>query len=120
MKPASTGGLLRSQESPKNSIKVDMDSIPIFLRGGHIVPRQERARRSSLQMQGDPFTLIVALNDTAAASGDCLIFWNSHFMNCSWSLCAFGHFLQTPSLDSPPQLCFGLNKPQRVRQDFSS
>ncbi|KAK9857969.1 hypothetical protein WJX84_003134 [Apatococcus fuscideae] len=69
MKPASTGGLLRSQESPKNSIKVDMDSIPIFLRGGSIVPRQERARRSSLQMQGDPFTLIVALNDSAAASG---------------------------------------------------
>ena len=73
MKPASTGGLLRSQESPRNSINVDMDSIPIFLRGGSIVPRQERARRSSLQMHGDPFTLIVALNDSAAASGDCLI-----------------------------------------------
>lgn len=70
MKASTAGGLLRSKETPKNTIAVDMESIPVFLRGGSILPRRERARRSSLQMQGDPFTLIVALNDSAAASGD--------------------------------------------------
>ncbi len=70
LKPATTAGLLRSTESPRHSIKVDMDTIPVFLRGGAILPLQERARRSSLQMRGDPFTLIVALNDSVAASGD--------------------------------------------------
>ncbi|KAK9865466.1 hypothetical protein WJX84_003473 [Apatococcus fuscideae] len=69
MKASTAGGLLRSKETPKNTIAVDMESIPVFLRGGSILPRRERARRSSLQMQGDPFTLIVALNDSAAASG---------------------------------------------------
>ena len=83
LKPASTGGLLRSQETARNSIKVDMESIPIFLRGGSIVPRQERARRSSLQMHGDPFTLIVALNDSAAASGDRLILFKQPAMKYS-------------------------------------
>lgn len=46
-----------------------MTKIPVMLRGGCILPRRERIRRSSSLMQGDPFTLIVALDDAGYAKG---------------------------------------------------
>ncbi|MGH0142487.1 UNVERIFIED_CONTAM: hypothetical protein FKN15_013421 [Acipenser sinensis] len=39
-----------------------MSSIPVFQRGGTIIPRKERVRRSSECMAGDPYTLYVALS----------------------------------------------------------
>ena len=54
-------------------INVDMESIPVFLRGGHIISRKERARRSTAQMHKDPFTLWIALNSTGGAEGDLYI-----------------------------------------------
>lgn len=51
-------------------VNVDMESIPVFLRGGHIIPRKERARRSTAQMAKDPFTLWIALDSSGSASGD--------------------------------------------------
>ncbi|XP_064409152.1 neutral alpha-glucosidase AB, partial [Latimeria chalumnae] len=41
---------------------VTMSTIPVFQRGGTIVPRKDRVRRSSSCMHSDPFTLYVALN----------------------------------------------------------
>ncbi|KAF8064543.1 PSL5 [Scenedesmus sp. PABB004] len=49
---------------------VHMESIPVFYRGGHIVPRRERPRRSTATMGSDPFTLVVALDGSGSASGD--------------------------------------------------
>jgi len=46
-----------------------MESIPVFQRGGSIVPKRMRARRSTVAMEHDPFTLIVALDNQHAASG---------------------------------------------------
>ncbi|XP_068779724.1 neutral alpha-glucosidase AB isoform X3 [Struthio camelus] len=40
-------------------VPVTMSSVPVFQRGGTVVPRQERARRSAECMRGDPFTLYV-------------------------------------------------------------
>lgn len=47
-----------------------MEGIPVYLRGGHIIPRKERARRSTAQMQKDPFTLWIALDSSGSAEGD--------------------------------------------------
>lgn len=47
-----------------------MDSIPSYYRGGHIVPRRERPRRSTATMTSDPYTLVVALDEHGEAKGD--------------------------------------------------
>lgn len=44
--------------------------IPVFQRGGSIVPKRERARRSSSLMARDPYTLVVALDENGKASGE--------------------------------------------------
>lgn len=36
--------------------------IPVFQRGGSIIPRKVRVRRSSECMENDPYTLYVALS----------------------------------------------------------
>ena len=36
-----------------------MEEIPTYLRGGHITPRRERARRSTAAMHTDPITLVI-------------------------------------------------------------
>ena len=55
---------------PYTQVDVTMETIPVFLRGGSIVPRKERTRRSTAQMVDDPFTLWVVLDNNGAASGD--------------------------------------------------
>lgn len=51
-------------------LPVTMDSVPLYLRGGSIVPRRDRARRSTQQMHGDPVTLVVSLDGQGRAEGD--------------------------------------------------
>lgn len=36
--------------------------MPVFQRGGTIVPRKDRPRRSSVLTHNDPYTLVIALN----------------------------------------------------------
>ncbi|XP_044125389.1 neutral alpha-glucosidase AB isoform X2 [Bufo gargarizans] len=58
-------------ESPQKLYQpVTMSSIPVFQRGGSIIPRKNRQRRSSDCMQDDPFTLYVALDLRGEAQGD--------------------------------------------------
>lgn len=48
------------------SLSVDTKSlatVPVFLRGGQIVVRKDRIRRSSALTVRDPFTLVVALDN---------------------------------------------------------
>uniref|UniRef100_A0A8D0L6C6 Neutral alpha-glucosidase AB n=1 Tax=Sphenodon punctatus TaxID=8508 RepID=A0A8D0L6C6_SPHPU len=52
---------------------VTMSSIPVFQRGGSIVVRKERVRRSSECMRSDPYTLYVALSPQGTAQGDLFI-----------------------------------------------
>eukprot|EP00538_Stauroneis_constricta_P000311 CAMPEP_0119563220 /NCGR_PEP_ID=MMETSP1352-20130426/22738_1 /TAXON_ID=265584 /ORGANISM="Stauroneis constricta, Strain CCMP1120" /LENGTH=1054 /DNA_ID=CAMNT_0007611769 /DNA_START=78 /DNA_END=3242 /DNA_ORIENTATION=- len=47
----------------------DIDTIPVFQRGGSIIPRKLWLRRSSEMMKTDPYTLYVALDDDQSASG---------------------------------------------------
>uniref|UniRef100_A0A8C3CCD9 Glucosidase II alpha subunit n=1 Tax=Cairina moschata TaxID=8855 RepID=A0A8C3CCD9_CAIMO len=51
-------------------VPVTMSSIPVYQRGGTVVPRQDRVRRSTECMKGDPFTLYVALSPQGTAEGD--------------------------------------------------
>lgn len=41
----------------------------MYYRGGHIVPRRERVRRSSASMRLDPFTLVIAQDSQGHAQG---------------------------------------------------
>uniref|UniRef100_A0A1A8IEW1 Glucosidase, alpha, neutral AB n=1 Tax=Nothobranchius kuhntae TaxID=321403 RepID=A0A1A8IEW1_NOTKU len=54
-------------------IPVTMSSIPVFQRGGSIIPRKLRVRRSSTCMEHDPYTLFVALNTQRTAEGELYI-----------------------------------------------
>ncbi|KAM3866502.1 neutral alpha-glucosidase AB [Diretmus argenteus] len=54
-------------------IPVTMSSIPVFQRGGSIIPRKVRVRRSSACMEHDPYTLYVALNPQRTAEGELYI-----------------------------------------------
>uniref|UniRef100_A0A665XEC8 Glucosidase, alpha; neutral AB n=1 Tax=Echeneis naucrates TaxID=173247 RepID=A0A665XEC8_ECHNA len=54
-------------------IPVTMSSIPVFQRGGSIIPRKLRVRRSSTCMEHDPYTLFVALNSQVTQMGELYI-----------------------------------------------
>eukprot|EP00922_Rhytidocystis_sp_ex-Travisia-forbesii_P048747 GHVS01072603.1.p1 GENE.GHVS01072603.1~~GHVS01072603.1.p1 ORF type:complete len:314 (+),score=42.63 GHVS01072603.1:331-1272(+) len=51
------------------SYSTDIESIPVFVRGGSIVPTKERQRRSSDAMFLDPFTLHIYPSSSGTACG---------------------------------------------------
>jgi alpha 1,3-glucosidase len=63
----SSSGVPKSVES--KIIPSDIDSIPVFQRGGSIIPRKLRLRRSTMTMRADPYTLYVALDSSKKAKG---------------------------------------------------
>ncbi|KAF8904918.1 alpha-glucosidase [Mucidula mucida] len=53
------------------TISVELSTVPIYIRGGSILPLRERPRRSAPLMAYDPFTLRVALDKSGySASGE--------------------------------------------------
>ncbi|CAN6459215.1 unnamed protein product [Victoria cruziana] len=54
-------------------LQVSEESIPTFQRGGTIIPRKDRFRRSTTQMAVDPYTLVIALNSSSEAEGELYI-----------------------------------------------
>jgi len=57
-------------QKQKVTIDTPMDKILVFQRGGSIIPRKMRVRRSTVAMIKDPFTLYIAPNSIGEASGD--------------------------------------------------
>ncbi|XP_069116390.1 neutral alpha-glucosidase AB-like isoform X2 [Argopecten irradians] len=51
-------------------VNAALEKIPVFQRGGSIIPRKMRSRRSSGLMHNDPFTFIVCLDQKGQAAGD--------------------------------------------------
>ncbi|RZB84916.1 neutral alpha-glucosidase AB, partial [Asbolus verrucosus] len=51
------------------NLPVTLDRNPAFYRGGSIVPRKDRPRRSSTLTHHDPYTLYVALDSNKSATG---------------------------------------------------
>ncbi|XP_063725366.1 neutral alpha-glucosidase C-like isoform X2 [Symsagittifera roscoffensis] len=62
---------LTSHQAPlRITVEADMDSIPVYYRGGSILPTRGRIRRSSVLSRDDPLTLIVAPDSKGFAEGD--------------------------------------------------
>lgn len=51
------------------TVAAGIDVIPVYQRGGSIIPRKLRLRRSTMMMKGDPYTLYIALDEKKHASG---------------------------------------------------
>lgn len=51
------------------TIEVDSLKVPVFQRGGSIIPKKEIARRSSFYMTNDPVSLFVAVDNEKKAKG---------------------------------------------------
>ncbi|EJD46904.1 alpha-glucosidase [Auricularia subglabra TFB-10046 SS5] len=52
------------------TVPAELHQLPLFIRGGSIVPTRERPRRASPLMKRDPFTLTVALDRDGKAQGE--------------------------------------------------
>jgi len=50
-------------------VAADIDTIPVYQRGGSVVPRKLRLRRSTMTMRADPYTLYVALDSSKKSQG---------------------------------------------------
>jgi hypothetical protein len=55
-------------------VAVTMDASPAYLRGGHIMARRDRARRSTAAMAADPITLVCHSLPTSAVHAQCELF----------------------------------------------
>lgn len=58
------------QTDQRLDVHVTLEKIPVFQRGGSIIPRRLRLRRSSETMTKDPYTLYIALDDEEKAKGN--------------------------------------------------
>lgn len=54
-------------------VAVSISSVPLYQRGGTVIPRQDRVRRSTECMKGDPYSLYVALSPQGTAQGDLFV-----------------------------------------------
>lgn len=52
------------------TVPAALNQIPLFIRGGSIIPTRERPRRASTAMKHDPFTLRIALSKYGTARGE--------------------------------------------------
>jgi len=57
------------QGQTEANIEAPLQKLPAFQRGGTIIPRKLRARRSATLMYNDPFTLVVCLDKEGKAQG---------------------------------------------------
>ena len=64
-----SGAFQGSASFAEVKVPSDIDTIPVFQRGGSIIARKLRLRRSSLLMKTDPYTLYVALSASKTAKG---------------------------------------------------
>ncbi|KAI9496884.1 glycosyl hydrolases family 31-domain-containing protein [Zychaea mexicana] len=53
----------------RHTVSAPLGKVPAYYRGGQIIPRRERVRRSSHSMKLDPFTLVIALDAKGNAEG---------------------------------------------------
>ena len=62
---------LEAQQSSVELVRVPatIDKIPVYQRGGSVIPRKLRLRRSTMMMKSDPYTLFVALDAAKRSHG---------------------------------------------------
>ncbi|EJS44681.1 rot2p [Saccharomyces arboricola H-6] len=54
----------------KKNIMAPLDTIPLFIEGGHIISMKDKYRRSSKLMRNDPYILVIAPDAKGSAVGD--------------------------------------------------
>ncbi|KAF2884465.1 hypothetical protein ILUMI_21713 [Ignelater luminosus] len=72
---------------------VNLDSVPVFYRGGSIVARKNMPRLTSAATVSDPYTLYICLNTTNGASGTLYVddyetmnyFWKTEYLYMGFS-----------------------------------
>ena len=52
------------------TVPAELDQLPLLVRGGSIIPTRDRPRHASSLMHRDPFTLLVALDESLTAHGE--------------------------------------------------
>lgn len=52
------------------TVQAPLETIPVLMRGGHIIPRRDIPRRSAQLMQYDDYTLVVAASKNGNAEGE--------------------------------------------------
>jgi len=63
----------KAQKTGDFSIDVNLHTVPVWQKGGTIVPTLQRVRRSSAVMMNDPYTLTVAPDAAGTATGSLYI-----------------------------------------------
>ena len=53
----------------RHTVPAPMETVPLLMQGGHVIPRKDRPRRSSGLMKWDPYTLVVILDRNGQADG---------------------------------------------------
>ncbi|KAF2069359.1 hypothetical protein CYY_009321 [Polysphondylium violaceum] len=63
------------KQYPASTIEVEtpLEKIPVYQRGGSVIPKKERIRRSSSQMKHDPYTIQIALSTDQSAYGELFV-----------------------------------------------
>jgi len=80
------------------SVEVPIEKIPVYQRGGSIIARKLRLRRSSNTMTNDPYTLYIALDHSNTASGTLYMddeHTFDHEVNGEYGLATFSVHLQS-------------------------
>ncbi|KAL2891098.1 Glucosidase 2 subunit alpha [Ceratocystis lukuohia] len=65
-----TYAVVPTKQGNKVSLPATMESIPILMQGGHIIPRRDIPRRSSQLMQFDDYTLVITVSKAGVATGE--------------------------------------------------
>ncbi|KAJ9143755.1 Glucosidase 2 subunit alpha [Pleurostoma richardsiae] len=53
--------IVPTHKGKKTTVAAPLEKIPVLMRGGHIIPRKDRPRRSTALMKWDDYTLVVTL-----------------------------------------------------------
>lgn len=64
---------LRQYQAGNHLISVEVDRIPVFIKGGSVIFKQEQVRRSSELMKDDPYSIYVALSSDSKAKGQVFV-----------------------------------------------
>ncbi|RYO93830.1 hypothetical protein DL766_005084 [Monosporascus sp. MC13-8B] len=61
---------LSTSKGKRLTVQAPLKTIPVLMRGGHIIPRRDIPRRSSQLMKYDDYTLVVAVSRDGKAEGE--------------------------------------------------
>lgn len=59
-----------TQKGKHLTVSAPLDTIPLLMRGGHIIPRRDIPRRSATMMRFDDYTLVVSVSKAGTAEGE--------------------------------------------------